>query len=128
MRRTLYQIGLDDYKSELVFGLTDAWKVARSHIQKAQQRQKRSYDQHVKSRDICVGDRVMVYMPQERTEKQRKLNRPYYGPYRVLEVHTNGATVVPVDRPKDPQIQVNLDRVTLCYPKLPDVSWTRTKS
>ena len=51
----------------------------------------------------------MVLMPQEQTGKNRKLNRPYFGPYRVLEVHPNGATVVPVDRPKDPSIRVNLD-------------------
>ena len=40
-------------------------------------------------------------MPYERTGKNRKLSRPYFGPYRVMEVHLNGVTVRPVDRPKD---------------------------
>ena len=41
------------------------------------------------------------------------LSRPYIGPFQVLQVHPNGVTVVPVDRPKDPQIRVNLDWVAL---------------
>ena len=138
-KRTHYQVDLDDYKSELVFGLADAWQAAGDSIQKAQRKQKRNYDRHSKTRAIRVAghsktrairvaDRVMVLMPPEQTGKRRKLNRPYFGPYRVLEVHPNGVTVVPVDRPKDPSIRVNLDRVTLCYPELPDVSWTGGRS
>ena len=124
IKRTPYQVDIDDYKSELVFNLAEAWQSAREHIQKSQRRQKKNYDKHVKARAIRIGDRVMVLMPQEQTGKNRKLQRPYFGPYRVLETHPNGATVVPVDRPKDPSIRVNLDRVTLCYPELPNVSWT----
>ena len=75
-----------------------------------------------------VGDRVMVLMPAEQTGKNRKLQRPYFGLYRVIEIHPNGVTVVSVDRPKDPQICVNLDRVTLCYPELPDISYMGRKS
>ena len=45
----------------------------------------------------------------------------------MLEVHPNGVTVVPVDRPKDPQIRVNLDRGTLCYTELLYVSRTGGK-
>ena len=106
-----------------MFSLAEAWQVARDHIQKSQHKQKKSYDKYTKTRVIRVDDRVMVLMPQERTGKTWKLHRPYFGPYRVLEVHPNSATVVPVGRPQGPSIRVNLDRVTLCYPELPDVSW-----
>ena len=75
-----------------------------------------------------VGDRVMVLMPAKQTGKNRKLCRPYFGPYRVIEVHRNGVSVVPVDRIKDPPIRVNLDRVTLCYLELPKVSHKGRKS
>ena len=94
------------------------------HIQRSQRKQKRNFDRHAKDRTVRVGDRVMVLMPREQTGKQRKLNRPYYGPYRVLDVHPNGVTVQLVDRPKSDSIRVNVDRVTLCYPELPDVSWS----
>ena len=33
---TPYQVDLDNYKSELMFGLANAWKAARDHIQKSQ--------------------------------------------------------------------------------------------
>ena len=55
---------VDDYKTELVTGLTDAWKLAVKHIKEAQKRQKRQYDRS-KELDLKVGDGVMVYMPQE---------------------------------------------------------------
>ena len=119
-----YQVDLDDYKTELTVGLPDAWRTAQDHLKSSQKSQKRKYDRHAKERNVRVGDRVMVLMPAEQTGKNRKLHRPYFGPYRILEVHPNGVTVVPVDRPKDHQIRVNLDRVTLCYSELPDVSYT----
>ena len=68
-----------------------------------------------------------MYMPYEQTGKNRKLSRLYFGPYRVLEVHPNGVTVRPVDRPNDKSIRVNLDRVTLCPVELPDESWLGRK-
>ena len=115
-RRTPYQVDVDDYKTELVFSLAEAWQTAQEHIRKSQHKQKRNYDKHTKTRAVRIGDRVMVLMHQEQTGKNRKINTPYFGPYRVLEVHPNGVTVVLVDRPKSPSIRVNLDRVTLCYP------------
>ena len=68
-----------------MFSLAEAWQVAQDHIQKSQHKQKKSYDMRTKTRVIRVGDRVMVLMPQEQTGKNRKLHRPYFGPYRVLE-------------------------------------------
>ena len=121
--RTEYQVDIDDYKSELVYGLSESWKIAREQIKKAQKRQKRQYDRRARPKDIRVGDRVMVYMPYERTGKNRKLSRPYFSPYRVEEVHPNGVTVRPVDRPSHDTIRVNQDRVTLCPKELPDKAW-----
>ena len=65
----------------------------------------------------------MVYMPQETTGKQRKQARPHFGPYRVIEVHPNGVSVRPVDRPKETPIRVNMDHISLCHTELPDSSW-----
>ena len=45
-----------------------------------------------------------------------------------MDVHLNGLTVRPVDRPEDSPIRVNVDRVTHCYPELPNVSWLGPKA
>ena len=80
---TPYMVDVDDYKMELVTGLTGAWKLAGEHIKEAQQRQKRQYDKRSKELDLKVGDQVMVYMPQEKKGKSRKVARLYFGPYHV---------------------------------------------
>ena len=123
MTRTAYQVDIDDYTSELVHGLSEAWQLARKEIQRSQKKQKYQCDCRAKLRNFQAGDRVMVYMPYEQTGKNRKLSRPYFGPYRVLEVHPNGVTVRPVDRPNDKSFRINLDRVTLCPMELSDKSW-----
>uniref|UniRef100_A0A1X7UR29 Integrase catalytic domain-containing protein n=1 Tax=Amphimedon queenslandica TaxID=400682 RepID=A0A1X7UR29_AMPQE len=122
-RRSPYMVDVDDYKSELMISLTEAWDIARSSISKAQKAQKKQRDKEVRVKPIRVGDRVMVYMPHEAMGKNRKLARPHFGPYRVVEVHPNGVTVKPVDKPRDATIRVNLDRVTLCPNELLDTSW-----
>ena len=122
-KRTPYQVDLDDYRTELVHSLSEAWRIARESVAKAQKRQKKAYDKHSRPRSFREGDRVMVYMPVERNGRNRKLSRPYFGPYRVLEVHPNGLTVRPVDRITEPSIRVNQDRVTICPKELPDKSW-----
>ena len=61
-------------------------------------------------------------MPHETTVKKRKWTLPYHGPYQVMDVHLNGLTVKPVDRPEHNPIRVNVDQVTR-YPELPNVSW-----
>ena len=118
-----YQIDLDDYRIELVAGLSEAWQLAQSEIKKAQKHQKKQHDKKAKDETFNVGDRVMIFMPHETTGKRRKLALPYHGPYRVMDVHLNGLTVKPVDRPGDNLIRVNVDRVTRCYSELPNVSW-----
>lgn len=58
---TVYQVDINDYKSELVHGLSEAWKLARSEMQKSQKKQKYQYDRCSKQRNFQAGDRVMVY-------------------------------------------------------------------
>ena len=117
-------VDIEDYKTELVTGLADAWKLASEHIKEAQEKQKCQYDKRSKEVDLKVGDRVMVYMPQERKRKSRKVARPYFGPYRVLCVTPSNVEVRLVDKPTDPSIFVSLDRVRTCYPELRNVSWS----
>ena len=118
-----YLINLDDYRTELTVGLTESWKQAKQNVCKAQAKQKKYYDHRSKEIDFKIGDRVMVYMPQEAQGKNRKLALPYHGPYRILEVQTNCLLVRPVDKPSMQAILVSMDRVTRCPKELPNTSW-----
>jgi len=120
---TPYQENLDDYRTGLVAGLSEAWEAARSSITRAQKWQKRQYDKRARPAKYHVGNRVMVFMPRETQGKQRKLALPHHGPYRVLELNSSCATVRPVDHPEAEPIKVNLDRLSQCPDVLPDVSW-----
>ena len=124
--KTRYQVDLDDYKTELVGSLSQAWELARAQVKKAQQKQKKYYDLHAKETRIQQGDRVFVYMPSEKKKKGKahKFARPFHGPYRVLELTTNDAKVVPVNKPHSTPIFVALDRVRHCPDELPpDEYW-----
>ena len=63
--RTCYQVDIDDFKTDLVCNLSDAWSLAQQNINQAQKKQKTHYDRKAKSRKYCVGDRVFVHMPSE---------------------------------------------------------------
>ena len=122
--RTRYQVDLDDYKTELTDGLTTAWNLAQNQIRKSQQRQKKYYDRSAGRTKISVGDRVFLYVPSAKTGKAHKFARPFHGPYRVLEVTSNDARIVPVHTPKAEPIFVALDRIRLCPKEIPfEVHW-----
>ena len=53
-----------------------------------------------------------------------RVARPYFGPYRVLNVTQSNVEVRLVDKPTKLSIFVFLDRVRVCNPKLGDVSWS----
>ncbi len=116
---------IDDYKSELVVGLTEAWRMARDHVQKAQRHQKKFYNRHTKDPTYWIGDRVFVFMPAAKAGKAHKFARPYHGPYRVMD---SNARVVWVDRPQDTPIFVALDRLRHCPQEIPEgEAWPQTK-
>ena len=119
-----YAVDVDDYKSALTTYLSEAWSLAKSSIKQAQVKQKEMYDKNSKQPQYQVGDRVMVFMPSEKKGTTWKLARPFYGPNRVVDVTPTNVEVRLIDRPDDPTIFVALNRVRLCYPELPDKSWS----
>ena len=120
---TVYTLDVDDYKSELVRGLSDAWDAAKQSIKLAQEHQKANYNRHAKDRKYRVGDRVMVHMPHKSTGKAAKLARPFFGSYRIINITPTNAEVRLVDKPDENSIFVSLSRVRPCYAELPNVSW-----
>ena len=79
---------VEDYREELVLPLTSARNLAAQAIQKAQERYKRNYDQRstYTTTPFRVGDWVLVHMPQDESGLQRKLSRPWHGPFRIISI------------------------------------------
>lgn len=121
-------VEIDEYKSELTVGLTEAWKLAREHVLKAQRHQKKFHDRHSRMTSCRVGDRIFVLMPAAKAGKAHKFARPFHRPYCVLEVTTNNARVVPVSKPEDAPIFVALKRIRHCPEEIPEgETWPPSK-
>ena len=74
-----------------------------------------------KSPQYRIGQWVLIRHPQEESGPNRKLSRPWYGPFRITSVERTGVTAkkrVYGNAVKDP-IRVHLQRVTRCPPAFP---------
>ena len=125
--RTTYLVDLDDYRTELVINLKKARELALKSIKEAQEKQRSQYDKQSSIQVYNIGDRVMVFMPSDVTGKDRKLARPYHGPFRIIDLTRTNAEVQLIGRPQDQTIFVAIDRLRRCYPELSDKSWTGRK-
>ena len=108
-----------EYREQLALTLREAREQAALSIQQAQSRYKKYYDQKTTPNTVKRTDWVMIRFPQDETGKERKLSRPWHGPYRVLEVTETGILAEKVYAPQDRRIQVHLERVTRCPSNFP---------
>ena len=69
---------LDDYKTEMVKHMSEAWKLAQENVKHAQKSQKKHYDKGVREHKVKEGDRVFVYMPSAKKGKAHKLAWPFH--------------------------------------------------
>ena len=68
-----------------MLSLLSASELAALNIKAAQKRYKRQYDRHAALSKYQVGDLVLIRFPHEEIGNQRKLSRPWHGPYRTVE-------------------------------------------
>ena len=108
------EVDLMEYKAELRVRLSEAWTLAQQNIAKAQKRQKRTHDRHARDPAFCVGERVFLHTPSLRSGPGYKFARPYQGPFRILELHSNGATLTNVHRPNASLLRVAMNRLRRC--------------
>ena len=99
--------------------LSSARELAVASIQRAQGRYKANFDRKARDLSWKLGDWVLVLFPHEQTGKNRKLSRPWHGPYRVTAVNDPDITVTKVYFPQDATIQVHQSRVKSCPPNFP---------
>ena len=122
--RPEYLVDMEDYRTELLVNVRAARELALVNIKEAQQKQKVAYDQHSSDPQYKVGDRVMVYMPQEVSGKDRKLARPFHGPFRIINLTPTNAEVQLVEKPEESPLFIAIDRLRKCYMEMSDESWT----
>ena len=110
---------VDDYREELMLSLSRAREIATQSIQKSQKQYKKHYDAKATSTKFKVGQWVLVRFPQEESGRQRKLSRPWHGPYRIISRDDPNLTVQKVYFPGGGPIQIHQSRVTRCPLKFP---------
>ena len=110
---------VEDYREEVILSLSSARDLAAKAIRKAQKRYKTQYDRKSTKKKYRVGDWVLVKFPHEETGKQRKLSRPWHGPYRVVSHENPDVTVVKIYFPQETHIQIHQTRVTPCPEDFP---------
>ena len=103
-----------DYRQELMLALSSARELAAEAIRGAQDKYKRNYDKKRQITNYRVGDWVLIWFPQEESGANRKLSRPWHGPFRVKESSSTGVTAVKVYFPEQDPIQVHQSRVSHC--------------
>jgi hypothetical protein len=115
----LQPVDVEDYREELTLSLSSARSTAAECIQKAQARYKTQYDRKATPRTYRPGEWILVRFPCDESGKQRKLSRPWHGPYRVLSTAGPDVTAQKVYFPEDGQIQIHQSRVSDCPPGFP---------
>ena len=110
---------IPDYREELLLSLSSARELALQNIEKAQRRYKHQYDKRASQPTYKVGEWVLVRFPQEESGHNRKLSRPWHGPYRITERRDPDVTVTKVYFPSDGAIQVHQTRVCQCPSQFP---------
>ena len=105
---------VEDYREELVFSLSSARECAVESIRAAQGRYKKYHDRHATPYKYRVGGWVFIRFPQLETGRQRKLSRPWHGPYRVVSVQNPDICAVKAYFPDEGQIRVHQSRVKPC--------------
>ena len=75
-----------DYREELTLALSTARNTAAASIQQAQRRYKKQYDKDNKPLHVRISDWVLIRFPADEFRRNRKLSRPWHGPFRVTAI------------------------------------------
>ena len=108
---------LGDYREELMLNLSSARKLAQTTLQRALKCYKNSYDKHCHPNHYQLGDWILIRFPQDETGKDRKLSKPWHGPYRVVQCEEPNVVATKVYFLDDGPIHVHQTRTTRCPPE-----------
>ena len=105
---------VEDYCEELMLTLSTAMQSSLESINHAQIKYKTHYDRKAAPEKYRVGDWVLLRFPSEESGKQRKLSRPWHGPYRIISANDTNITAGKVYFPRDDLVKVHQSRVKPC--------------
>ena len=123
-RPSIYAVEVDDFRTALLENIYDITQKVRCNLDLARKRQKLYYDKNnkVNSEKYRLGQRVMYLNPaQNLRSKYPKLDWPYLGPYRIIQLSTTSALIRPVDKPFADSEWVPLERLSPIPPSVPDI-------
>ncbi len=118
---SLHPADVTEYKEELSLSLSVAQDLAAKNVQKAQLKYKRHYDktQRAPPASFKIGGWVLVQFPQDEQGSNRKLSRPWHGPYRITALQEPDVCVVKVYFPQNHEFHIHQARVKTCPPSFP---------
>ena len=106
-----YLVDVDLYQHVLRRHLHNAWLLAKNNLIAAQNRQKRYYDQKVRTHSFKEGDRVWLHNPVKTPGISPKFHLPWFGPYRVTSTsYLPVIEIILISKPDKP-IRVHLNRL-----------------
>ena len=105
---------ISDYREELILSLSSARNKAHRAICKAQKCYKAQHDKRIHEVKMKLGDWVLIYFPAENSGKQRKLSRPWHGPYHIVAKDETNVTATRVYFPDEKSIKIHQSRVQMC--------------
>ena len=73
------------YAFDLAEKIEEVHELARKNIEFSSGVQKRAYDHKVQQNSYGVGDLVWFYEPRRKKGKNKKLSRPWKGPYVIIK-------------------------------------------
>ena len=102
-----------------MLSLSSAQQLANETIQEAQRKYKAQFDRKAQPDRFRIGEWVLIKFPHEESGKNRKLSRPWHGPYRIITMTDKDITAIRIYFPKDGSIKVHQGQVTKCLMGFP---------
>ena len=100
-------------KEQIMKRVNIAFQVARENNKKAQEKQRKYYDEKVHTNKFSIGDRVYLSNPVVERGMKKKLTNKYKGPYRVINVFPALLYEIYRNTEKNSQI-VHENRLKIC--------------
>lgn len=82
---TITYTSSDDYKSEMVTRLQEAFTLAKDNLQAAQRKQKEQYDLKSDVINYAIGEKIWVFNPSTKPGLSTKLLHNWHGPYIIID-------------------------------------------
>ena len=111
----------DNSTFEFTENMQKYWQLARDNIERAQRTQKQQYDKRCTASpdQFAIGDKVYCKTPRPRIGLTKKLQKPFQGPMRIVDVNQTNARVSWADSPRSKTKLVHLNRLKKAFDQEP---------